>query len=91
MFASGILSLGIGQTTTPYFRKTSLLHTSIDIILSNNFNSPSVGIQILHDELSVSYGSILSSCFRMEVAADTVQPLGPQLVSHGIPNIDILD
>ena len=86
------VSIGnIGQTTNPNFRETSELHVSIDIIFSNDSNVLSVGSQILHDELSVSSRRNLYSHCRMDVTAETVQPMVPQLVSHGIPIIDTLN
>ena len=81
----------IGQTvtgTTPSFRYTSELYTYIDGILPNDSNVPSVVSQILCDELSVSSGRNIYLRCSVDVAAETIQPMGTELFSHGIPTID---
>ena len=80
-----------GQTitdTTPSFRDTSKFHTSIDGILYNDSNVPSIVSKIIHDKFSVSSRRNLNLRSRMDVAAETIQPMGPQLILHGIPTID---
>ena len=67
------------------------MHTSIDRRFRNGYNMPFVFSQVLCDELSVSYGRNIYSWCRMDFAAETVQPMGPQLVSHGILKIDTLN
>ena len=47
--------------------------------------------QILRDELFISSGRNIYSLCRMEVAADTLKTMVPQLVSHGLPTIDTLN
>ena len=80
----------IEQTNIPSFSKTIELHTSINIILSNISNASSVGIQVLRDELSISSEKNLYLRLSMDITADTIQPMGPQLVSHGLLTIDTL-
>ena len=67
------------------------MHTYIDKILPNYSNAPSVVSQILRDELSFSFGRNLYLRCRMDVATDTVQPMGPQLVIHELLTIDTLN
>ena len=81
----------IGQNNIPTFRETSEFHPSIDRILSNDSNAPSIGSQILCDEFSVSSGRGMYLHFRMNVVAEIVQPMRPELVSHGIQTIDTLN
>ena len=84
----------IGKTVTgtkPSFRDTSELHTYIGGILTNNSNFLSVGSQIICDELSVSSGKNIYLRCRMDVTAETVHPMGTQLVSHGLTTIDTLN
>ena len=81
----------IRQTATPNFRETSELQTSIDRIFSNDYNAPSVGSKIIHDELSVSSRRDFYSCCRMNIVAETIQPMVPQTISHGLLNIDIFN
>ena len=81
----------IGQNTTPNFRETSELHAYIDRRLSNDYNAPYVGSQIIHDKLSVSYGRDIYLRCSMNVAAESVQTMVPQIVSHGLLTIDILN
>ena len=78
----------IGQTTTQKFRETCELHASIDRIFSNDSNALSVGIQILRDEFSVSFGRNLYLHYRMDTVSEIVQPMGPPLVSHEVTTID---
>ena len=77
--------------TTPYFRDTSYLHTSIDRILTNYSNVPSVISQILRDEFTISSSRNLNSRSRMNITAEAVRPMVPQLVSHMTYNIDTLN
>ena len=84
----------IDQTATgntPSFRNSSEFCTSIDVIFSNDSNVLSVIIQIICDELSVSYGRNLNLRNRMDVADETVQPMRPRLFIHGLLTIDKLD
>ena len=81
----------MGQTNTQNFTENSEFHTSIGIILSNDSNLPSIGSQIIHDEFSVSSGSNIYSCCTMDVVSETVQPMVPQLVIHGLPTINTLN
>ena len=83
--------VNIGQTTTPKFRNTSELYAFIDKRLYNNSNVPSIVSQILRDELPVSSGRDIYSRCSMNVSADTAQPVGPQLVRHGLLTIDTLN
>ena len=66
------------------------MHTSIYRILSNYYNPPSIGSQILHDEFYVSSVSNLYSRCRMNIASETAQPTGLKLVSHGLLTTDPL-
>ena len=79
-----------GQNTTPNFRETSELLIYIDRRLSNDSDVPSVGSQIIRDKLSISSGRDNYSQCSMDVAAETIQPMGPQLVTHGLLTIDTL-
>ena len=81
----------IGQNTTPNFRETIEFHTSIDRRLSSYYNVSSIVSQILRDELSISSSMNLYSRYRMYAVAETIQTMGPQLVSHGLPTIDTLN
>ena len=74
--------------TTPYFRDIIGLHTYIELIFPNDSNLPSVGSQIVRDKFSISSGRNFNSRSRMDVAAETFQPMEPQLISHGLPIID---
>ena len=78
----------IGHTTTPNCRENSKFHASVDRILSIFSNEPSIGSQILRDEFYFGSVKNLYLRCRMEVAEETVQPMGPKLVSHGLPTID---
>ena len=80
-----------GQTNTPKFRETSELHNYIDIRLSNDSNALSTSSQILREKLSVSSRRNLLSRCRMDVAEETVEPMGPQLFIHGVPTIYTLN
>ena len=82
--------VNILHTTTPNFRETSKFHTSIDRIRSKYYNVPYVVSQIIHDKLLVCSRRDMYLCCRTNVAEETVQTMGPQLVSHGIPIIDTL-
>ena len=68
--------------------ETSELNTYIGRRFSNDFNVLSIVSQILHDELFVSYGRDLYSHCRINVASETVQPIGTQINSHGLLTID---
>ena len=84
----------IGHTvthTTPSFRYTHELDNFIDRIFTKYSNVTSFVSQILRDELFISSGRNIYSLCRMEVAADTLKPMVPQLVSHGLPTIDTLN
>ena len=84
----------IGQTVNgsiPSLRDTSKFHTSIDGRFPNDYNVMSVVSQIIVEEFSVSYGSNTSPRSRMDVTAETVQPMGPQLIIHGLLTIDTLN
>ena len=84
----------IGQnvtSNTPYSRDTSELHTSIDGRLPNDSDILPVISQIIYDKLYVSSGRNINSRRRTDVTDETVQPMGPQLVRHGLPNIDTLN
>ena len=80
--------VNIWKTTTPSFRETSELHNSIERRLSNDSNDTSVSSKIFRDKLSVTSGRNIKLCCKMDVAAETVQPIQPQIVSHGLPTID---
>ena len=77
--------------TTPSFRNIIGLHTYIDSIFTNDSNVPSVGSQKVCDEFSIGSGINVNLRSRMDVAAKTVQPMQPQLISHGLPIIDKFD
>ena len=52
---------------------------------------PSVVIQIRCGEFCISSGSNINSRSRIDVTADNIQPMGPQLISHGLPNIGTIN
>ena len=87
---NGIIG-NIQQTATPKFMETSELQTSNDRIFSNDYNAPSIGSRIIHDELSVSSRRDIYLSCRTNVAEETVQPMGPQLFIHGVPTIYTLN
>ena len=68
----------------PKFQGNSEFKTHIDRRFSNDSNAMSVVSQIFFDELSLSYERDICSCCRIGVTIETVQPMVPQLVSHGL-------
>ena len=67
------------------------MNSLIDRSLNNYPIAPYIRSQILGDELyEISNRDIYSRC-RIGVAADTVNPVAPTFVRHGLPNIYTLD
>ena len=78
----------IRQTITPDFIKYSEFSAPNDRILTNESIFLSIISQIFRVEFSDSFSINIYLRYRMKVETESVQPIVPQFVSHGLPTID---
>ena len=67
------------------------MNTPIDRRLTNDSIYSSDRIKIIRHELYDSSSRDLYYRFRIGVATESVQPIGPQFMNHWLPTIDTLE
>ena len=89
-----IWSPGVGnkrQYTTPYFRDSDKLDTSIDGNFTNKLVDPPIFTDVVRDKLSNDSIRDIYAFVGMHLAADPINSVTPHFVDLGFSTVDALD
>ena len=77
----------IRQSTSQNFRESDELNADVDRKFSNYPIAPPVSTQVFGDKLSYSYIMYLYMHCRVNLATESVNPMAPQFVHHGLSTV----
>ena len=92
--SSGLWILRIGnirQSDSPNFRKSDELNADINRDFSNDPIATPIITQVLCDELSNRSIRDINSLCRTNLVTESVNPVAPQFLNHGLSTVDTLD
>ena len=83
--------LSMAAFNSSNFCKYDELNASIDRKFSNDPISPPISTNILGDKLSNNYRRDLYTRYRLNLATESVNPVAPNILNHGLSAVNVLD